>query len=96
MGFKQQVFEAKSVVLFWQSRVQGSENYSYHLPLWSHHPLCFAPLYRSTSRVKVADAASGEGEPSDREKLRMVQQVLNRMCGSILVPPSQEMRKEEG
>lgn len=32
----------------------------------AHHPLCPSHLYISNSRVNVADAAYGKGEPSDR------------------------------
>lgn len=41
--------------------------------------------------VKVADAASGEGEPSD--KVCVLQLVLNLTCGSIFLFLCREMRE---
>lgn len=45
--------------------MEGSGNYSSPRPMCAHHPLRFARLYRSSSRAKAVDAASGEGEVSE-------------------------------
>lgn len=48
-----------------QSRVEESRDFSYHRPMTVHHPLHSTCLY-SRKRDKVADAASLEGETSDK------------------------------
>lgn len=45
-----------------QSREEGSANYSYHQPVFTHHPWRSTCLYGSSSGAKVAEAASGEEE----------------------------------
>lgn len=42
-----------------ESKAEHSGNH-YHWPVSAHHPLRSAPLYRSSRRVKVLDATSGE------------------------------------
>lgn len=52
-------------------------------------------LRRRSERVgKEWDAARSEGEAGDKV-LKMLQWVSNLTCGSILVPPCQDMRKEK-
>lgn len=55
--------------------------------------LCVPPANSTCSRAIVADAASGEGEASDKVcvKLRMFQ--LNVTCGRFSVSPCQDARK---
>lgn len=66
-GFKRWLFRAESVVF--QLRQSGAKG-KWELYLRSvraRHPLCFACLYRSMSRVKVPDEASGEVEENDKQ-----------------------------
>lgn len=49
-------FQAKHSTL--KRKAKGSGEYSY----LAHHPLCSAHIFRSSSRAKVVDAASGDGE----------------------------------
>lgn len=44
---------------------QRSGNYHYHWLMRAHYSLHSARLYKSRSRAKLAEAASGEGEPRD-------------------------------
>lgn len=61
-GFKQEVFWAKGGVFSASKAERTGSGRSMH----THHPLCSARLYRSRRRTKVAHAASGEEEPSDK------------------------------
>lgn len=77
---------------FFPSTVKQTEgNCSYHLPMRAHHPLLlltsFACLYRSNSEAKVFGAPGAKF-------VKLLQWVLNLVCGSILVCLHQKMRKE--
>lgn len=60
-SFKQQVFGVKPQ----ESRVERKLQLP-SAPVCAHHPLHSTHLYRSRSRAKVLDSASGEGKPSDK------------------------------
>lgn len=75
--------QGRKCPFFQQSRAGGSGDYSYRWPVRAHHPY--------TDRlVEKKSGGSGKG---DFFCDRMLQQVLNPMCGSPLVSPCQERGK---
>lgn len=52
-------------LFFWAAVKKRSGNYHYHWLVRAHYSLHSARWYKSRSRAKLAEAASGEGEPRD-------------------------------
>lgn len=48
-----------------------TKNYINHWPMCAHHPLCFTDFYKFSGGVKVADAACGGEEPSDKANFKL-------------------------
>lgn len=58
-------FQAKSLESFNRSKNSGRK-WELKLPFPVHHHLCSASLCRPSSRAKMTEATSGEGEPGGK------------------------------
>lgn len=74
------------------SRSEWSKNYTYHWSMHAHHPFSSAHLSGRRSKAKVAMANGA----TKFAALRLLQQVLNVMCGRILLSPRKETREGDG
>lgn len=87
-------YDRSSELLLSPSKAETGGKWELQLPPAHTCPsslLCSARFYGPIGRVKVEDAGSVEGEPSDK-----VKRVLNPMYGCILGPVCRESRKEKG